>query len=174
MREERAPGGLKVRREGDAVRIAILPFLTEGGRNDLRMMRWMRWILLLAGGGGMVVGDLVVKGIALLLILGALAWMAWEMARAARLQRSELTLTIGPLSAEVTVTTDGKVDRQERVDLRAIGTASPVEAGYQRWHVLVNVAGRAPLVVQMERHDEEAAAWVAKRLVEAGRKARQA
>ena len=41
MSEERAPGGLKVRREGDAVRIAILPFLTEGGRNDLRMMRWM-------------------------------------------------------------------------------------------------------------------------------------
>ncbi|MCB9684672.1 MAG: hypothetical protein H6735_06535 [Alphaproteobacteria bacterium] len=173
MSEERAPGGVKVRRDGDTVRLTILPYLEEGGRNDLRVLRWLRWVVLVAGGGGLFVGDLVVRGLALLVILAAVAWMVWDAMRVARRQRSELTLAIGPTSAEVTVTTDGQVDRQDRVDLRAIGTASPVEAGYQRWHVLVNVAGREPLVVEMERHDETAAAWVAKRLVDAGRAARQ-
>lgn len=172
MSEERAPGGVKVRRDGDTVRLAILPYLEEGGRNDLRMLRALRWVIVAAAGGGLIVGDLVMRALALLVILGAVGWMVWDAMRVARRQRSELTLTIGPTSAEVTVITDGKVDRQERIDLRALGTASPVEAGYQRWHVVANVAGREPLVIEMERHDEAAAAWVAKRLVEAGRQAR--
>lgn len=171
---ERAPGGLRVVRSEDRVDIAIHPFLVESGRNDLRMLKVGRWVIVGAGLVGLLIGDLVARIAALAVLAGGVGWMVWDAVRAARRQRAELTLTLAPEWAEVTLTTDGKVDRRERVDLRALGKASPVEAGYQRWHVVANVTGREPLVVEMERHDEQAAAWVAQQLADAGRRARQA
>src|SRR5687768_12164042 len=101
MHLEHPPQGLRVSTAGNVATIAILPYLTESGRDDVQMLRYARYIVIVVGGVGLVAGGWFLRILALGVLVAGFAWMIGAAWRDARRQRATLEVVLGPAELRV-------------------------------------------------------------------------
>ena len=146
----------------DGRTVHLDPWLVEHGRRDIQ-------IALGAASLAAVLWRTFSGLLALLILLFAGARIAFTWVRDARKSSQKLDVRLG--RDDLRVVWNGT--ESERVFLREVGRVDVVEAGYQRWHAVAQVAGREPVRIPMERESEDAVRWLADTLAAAGRTARE-
>ena len=160
------PQGLRLTTTPEARTVHLDPWLVEHGRRDVATAVTTVSIAAFSW-------KVLSFAVALVVLVVGLGWIAIRAVRDLRRAAVGLDVRLGRDDLRLTWRQGGREGSSERVFLRDVGRVDVVEAGYQRWHAVAQVVGRAPLRIPMERESEAAVRWVADTLAAAGRKARE-